>query len=181
MTQVTKKPEARAPSKKGVARAATAKKTTKSAPAPARRPKRSLAVTTPDEALTRVRALCLAFPETAEVEKHGRPCFAVRGKTFVMFLDNHHDDGRLAIWCKAPPGARGMLVESDPARFFVPPYVGPSGWIGARLEAGANWGAVAACIEESYRMAAPKRAVAKGAAGSSRPRPRPSSRLRSGG
>jgi hypothetical protein len=117
----------------------------------------------PAGAIGRVRAICLALPECSEVEKHGRPCFAVRSKTFAMFMDNHHGDGRLAIWCKAPPGAQGTLVESDPSRFFVPPYVGPSGWVGVRLEGKADWGAVAACVEEGWRMAAPKRLLAGGA------------------
>ncbi len=111
----------------------------------------------PEEALAWLRSLCVAWPEVTEAPKHGRPTFAVRGKTFVMFLDDHHGDGRLALWCKAPPGAQGVLVGSDPARFFVPPYVGHRGWIGARLEDGDEGGAIAACVEESYRMTAPKR------------------------
>ena len=116
---------------------------------------------TPAEALARLRSICLAFPEAAEGLNHSNPCFEVRGRSFVMFLDNHHGDGRLAIWCKAPPGAQSMLVESDPSRFFVPPYVGPRGWIGLRLDVGIDWSAVAACAEESYRMTAPKRVLAK--------------------
>jgi hypothetical protein len=117
---------------------------------------------TPLDVLERLRAICLALPEATESLAHGRPCFQVRGKTFVMFLDDHHGDGRLAIWCKAPPGAQATLVESSPERFFVPPYVGPRGWIGARLEAFlVDWSAVTACIEESYRMTAPARAAAK--------------------
>ncbi len=82
----------------------------------------------------------------------------MRGKTFVMFADNHHGDGRVALWCKAPPGAQAMIVAADPRRFFVPPYVGPRGWIGARLDTDPDWGAIAACVEESWRMTAPKRA-----------------------
>lgn len=124
----------------------------KAPPARAKKP-----AATPADALARVQALCLALPGAAENVKHGRPCFEVRGKTFVMFMDNHHGDGRLAVWCKAPPGAQGTMVESEPRRFFVPPYLGPSGWIGARLEADVvDWSAVAACVEEGYRMSAPK-------------------------
>jgi hypothetical protein len=85
----------------------------------------------------------------------------VRGKTFAMFLDNHHGDGRVALWCKAPPGAQAEIVAADPRRFFVPPYVGPRGWIGARLDLDPDWGAVAACVEDSYRMTAPKRLLAE--------------------
>jgi hypothetical protein len=113
--------------------------------------------------LARLRKLCLALPGTSESINHGRPCFVVDKRTFVMFLDNHHRDERVAIWCKAPPGAQTMIVESDPERFFVPPYVGPSGWIGARLDRTPDWGAIRALIEESYAMTAKPKARARAA------------------
>ncbi|MDB4937350.1 MAG: hypothetical protein JWP87_4322 [Labilithrix sp.] len=110
-----------------------------------------------EKLLAKVRGISLALPSTTEALNHGRPCFKVRDTTFVMFLDDHHRDGRVAIWCKAPPGAQSMIVESDPVRYFVPPYVGPSGWIGARLDRKPDWAAIAAFIGESYAMtAAPK-------------------------
>lgn len=112
-------------------------------------------------ALARVRALCLGLTGATEIESHGRPSFAARGKTFVMFMDNHHGDGRLAIWCKAPPGAQEMLVESDPERLFVPPYLGPRGWVGVRLEGDVDWGMVRATIEEGHAMSAPQRVAVK--------------------
>ena len=115
-----------------------------------------------EKALSRLRKICLALPDAVESVNHGRPCFSVRKKTFVMFLDNHHGDERLAIWCKAPPGAQSMIVESDPVRYFVPPYVGPSGWIGARLDRKPEWDAIAAFVAESYAlMTAPKPRAAK--------------------
>lgn len=86
------------------------------------------------EALARVRAVCLALPETSERPSHGGPAFFIRNKKcFVMFLDNHHGDGRLAIWCAAPDGVQADLVETDPERFFRPPYVGHLGWLGVQL------------------------------------------------
>jgi hypothetical protein len=108
--------------------------------------------------LARVRAISLALPDASEDINHGRPCFTVAKKTFAMFLDNHHGDGRIAIWCKAAPGDQGDMVESDPKRFFVPPYVGPRGWIGVRLDAPKpDWKLVASIIGDSYRLVAPKR------------------------
>jgi hypothetical protein len=106
--------------------------------------------------LPRVRSICLALPGTEEKVSHERPTFRVRDKPFVMFMDNHHGDGRLAIWCKATHDAQQLLVESDPARFFVPSYVGPSGWVGIRLEGSVDWDAVTAIVAEGYQMAAPK-------------------------
>jgi len=52
-------------------------------------------------------------------------------------------------------------VEAQPERFFVPPYVGPSGWVGVRLDGKVNWGLVAGLLEDGYRSVAPKRAIAK--------------------
>lgn len=111
--------------------------------------------------LDRLRTICLALPEAAEAVGHSRPVFQVRGKTFVMFMDNHHSDGRVAIWCKAPPGGQEVLAGGDPARFFVPPYVGHRGWVGVRLEGPVDWHLVADLIADSYRMTAPKRLLAE--------------------
>ena len=84
--------------------------------------------------LTRLRAACLALPQTSERLSHGGPAFFIRDKKcFVMFLDDHHEDGRLAIWCAAPDGVQPQLVETEPDRFFRPPYVGHRGWIGVHL------------------------------------------------
>ncbi|MDQ3779486.1 MAG: MmcQ/YjbR family DNA-binding protein [Chloroflexota bacterium] len=114
------------------------------------------------DALGRVRQLCLALPETTERLSHGAPTFFVRDKkTLVTFVDNHHGDGRLAIWCHAPLGVQEMLVEQDPERFFVPPYIGHRGWVGVRLERDVDWDEVADLIEDAYRMVAPKRLVAQ--------------------
>lgn len=115
-------------------------------------------MTEPDDPiLDRVRALCLALPEAVETES-GRPTFAVRKKSFVMYMDDHHGDGRLAVWCKAAPGAQEVLTSADAERFFVPPYVGPQGWVGVRLDRPPiDWEMVQSLIEEGYLLQAPKR------------------------
>jgi hypothetical protein len=78
----------------------------------------------PKSALDRVRELCLSLPETSERLSHGQPSFFIRDKkTFVMYLDNHHGDGRLALWLAAPRGMQEALVESAPEHYFRPPYV----------------------------------------------------------
>jgi hypothetical protein len=87
-----------------------------------------------DGALARVRRACLSLPETSERLSHGGPAFFIRDKKcFVMFLNDHHGDGRLAIWCAAPDGVQAEMVETDPERFFRPPYVGHRGWLGVQL------------------------------------------------
>jgi hypothetical protein len=110
-----------------------------------------------DEAvLDRIRAICLELPETSERPSHGYPAFFVRGKrAFAMVLDDHHGDGRVAIWCAAAPGTQELLAEADPERFFRPPYVGHRGWLGLRLDRGLDWDEVAGILEDAYAEVAP--------------------------
>ena len=75
----------------------------------------------------RLRAICLALPEAVEKETWGDPTFRVRDKIFAM---QKAGDGRISLWCKAPPGSQEILVGADPELFFRPPYVGHKGWIG---------------------------------------------------
>jgi hypothetical protein len=106
--------------------------------------------------LQRIRELCLALPETSERLSHGQPTFFVRDKrSFLMVLDNHHGDGRFAIWCAAEDGAQELLVEADPERFFRPPYVGHRGWLGVRLDRALHWDELAGIIEDAYAEVAP--------------------------
>ena len=108
-------------------------------------------------ALDRLRELCLALPETSERPSHGAPSFFVREKKcFLMLLDNHHDDGRFAIWCAAPPGNQELLVQADPDRFFRPPYVGHRGWLGVMLHGKVDWDEVAGIVEDAFATVAPK-------------------------
>ena len=109
-------------------------------------------------ALTRVRRICTTLPEVTEKLSHGAPTFFVR-KTFVMFHDDHHGDGRLALWCAAPPGAQGLMVDAEPDRFFVPPYVGHRGWLGVRLDVDVDWDEVEAIVADAYRAVAPRKLV----------------------
>jgi len=112
-------------------------------------------------ALERIRALCLALPETTERPSYGSPAFFVQGKrTFVMFLDDHHHDGRLAIWCTAPPGVQPILVGEEPHRLFVPPYVGGRGWLGVRLDIDVDWAEIGRTVTDAYRVVAPRRLTA---------------------
>jgi hypothetical protein len=118
--------------------------------------------TAPDDPLDRVRAICLALPEVIERPSHGAPTFFVRGKkTFVMFHDDHHGDGRLALWTAAPPGVQKSLVDEEPERFFVPPYVGHRGWLGVRLDRELDWDEIAGIAADAYRCVAPKTLIAQ--------------------
>jgi hypothetical protein len=110
-------------------------------------------------ALARIRKISLALPEATERVSNGAPSFFVRDKKmFVTFMDNHHNDGRLAIWFAAPNGMQQDLIASDPERFFRPPYVGHRGWIGVRLDVRPDWQQITALVVEAHRLVAPRSA-----------------------
>lgn len=102
-----------------------------------------------------VREVCLWFAESEEVLSHGSPDFRVRGKTFATYMINHHGDGRVALWINAPQGAQHHYVKQDPKHFFVPPYVGPRGWLGVNLDQGISWKTVATLVRQAYEKVAP--------------------------
>jgi hypothetical protein len=120
----------------------------------------------------KLRKICLALPDTIEKDAWGEPTFRVRGKMFAMFANNHHNDGRIAVWCKAPIGFQSMMVAEAPTRFFVPPYVGVNGWVGVRLDVDADWKEIAGVVAQAYRMALekPARAARSGKSRSARGR-----------
>jgi predicted DNA-binding protein (MmcQ/YjbR family) len=111
----------------------------------------------PEQPIERLRAICLALPEATEKEAWGDPTFRVRDKIFAM---EKRGDGRISVWCKAPPGSQLVLIGADSDRFFVPPNVGHKGWVGMRLDRRPDWDEVALLIRRSYRLIAPKRLAA---------------------
>ncbi len=108
--------------------------------------------------MERLREICLTLPEAQEKEAWGDPTFRVRDKIFGMVKQG---DGRVSVWCKAPPGSQEILVGADPERFFVPPYVGNKGWVGMRLDDNPDWSEVATVVRRSYSLIAPKRLARK--------------------
>jgi predicted DNA-binding protein (MmcQ/YjbR family) len=101
--------------------------------------------------IERLRKICLALPEANERTSHGEPTwFAGKGKVFAMLDDHHHGATHLSVWLPQPPGVQESLIETDPERFFRPPYVGPKGWIGVVLDTRPNWHMVTALIRDAY-------------------------------
>jgi predicted DNA-binding protein (MmcQ/YjbR family) len=107
-----------------------------------------------DFPLERLREICLKFPEAGEFGGVGDPTFKVRDKIFAM---QHGMNNRPSLWVKGEPGMQDMLVNSDPDKFFMPPYVGQHGWIGIYLDIDLDWDFVGHLITRSYVITAPKR------------------------
>ena len=140
--------------------------------------KRAGAVSTP---VQRLRKICLALPEAAEKIAWGEPTWRVRGKLFAQLDDHHHGAEHLAVWLPAPLGEQEAMIFTDPERFFRPPYVGPRGWVGVRIDRRPNWAQVASLVEQAYRQVAPPRLLASlGAAMPSRSKKSPTQKRRTG-
>ncbi len=69
------------------------------------------------------------------------------------------DEAGIALWCKAPDGVQAEVVDREPERFFIPPYVGHRGWIGLRLDIDLDWDEVDFILRDAYRLVAPKKLV----------------------
>ena len=110
--------------------------------------------------LTGLRDACLGLPGVEERVNHGMPTFAVVRRT--AFCNLHHPAGdRPPLWFNAAPGTQTELVDQEPDRFFVPPYVGPRGWVGLRLDVDLDWNEVAAVVEDAWRLVATKNHLAE--------------------
>ena len=113
------------------------------------------------EPLDHVRAVALGFPGTSERLSHGSPTFFAGKKTFANYVDDHHGDGRLALWAACTLIDQQALTQENPNGFFVPPYVGHRGWIGIHLNRGLPLDEVAELLEDAYRLVATKTLTAQ--------------------
>jgi hypothetical protein len=102
------------------------------------------------------------LPGVVVKEAYGHVEYLLAKKKFAWLLVDHHGDGRLALWVKAPAGEQEALVAADPVRYFAPPYLGPSGWVAVNVDPGSrpDWGEVSTLVVQAWRMSAGKRAVA---------------------
>ena len=106
--------------------------------------------------LRRVQSICHALPGTTEKISHGEPTFFAGKKVFVMFSNNHHHDGHIAVCVPAAIGIQAMLIERSPEKFYRPPYVGGAGWVGVELDRVSDE-ELAFHIHEAWRLIAPKK------------------------
>ena len=107
-------------------------------------------------AIRRLRKICLALPGVVEKEAWGECTFRVEGGAMFAMTNNHPDAGGLVeIWIKAPQMVQEILVGAAPETFFKPPYVGPKGWVGVRLDKKADWEQVAELLRDGLEMSQP--------------------------
>jgi hypothetical protein len=113
----------------------------------------------PDAPLARVRMLALGLPGTAERPSHGSPGFHIeKGRFFAYFWHDHHRDNETVVIVKTSGrDEQAMLIEADPACYYAPAYLGPSGWVAMRLDGeDVDWDRVADRIAISWELVAPR-------------------------
>lgn len=116
-----------------------------------RRTRESLAI------IEKLRALCADLPGTVEQLAWGEPTWRVKGKLYAQLDDHHHGSQHVAVWIPAEPGVQQALIDSDPARFFRPPYVGHKGWVAIVLDTDPDWGMVSALLAQAHALIGAKR------------------------
>ena len=114
--------------------------------------------TSAEDHIRRVRRICMRMPGCEEKLSHGEPTWFVRKRVFVMFANNHHNDGHVAIWLPMLPGMQASLIATSSDIFFRPPYVGVKGWVGIELDR-IREEELAAHVLEAWKMVAPKSLV----------------------
>jgi predicted DNA-binding protein (MmcQ/YjbR family) len=108
---------------------------------------------TSDPYIVRVRAICAALPDVAEVEAWGHPTFRVGGAKGKIFCGYGGDASGHRIGFKVRDELRGGLLADS--RFSVAPYVGRFGWLDYDLDAGRpDWKQVAALVAMSHELIA---------------------------
>jgi predicted DNA-binding protein (MmcQ/YjbR family) len=105
-----------------------------------------------DKILQQVRALCLALPETCEIEAWQHPTFRAGKKMFAAFGD---EAGDATIGLKVGFDRQEELLKD--ARFYPTPYAARQGWVSLRLDGKTDWDELNGLIREAYRQVALKR------------------------
>jgi hypothetical protein len=148
------------------AKKTTTKHTKTVAPAKVARNSLSKRASTPKKSLAtpidRLRSICLSLPEAHEVEAWGEPTFRVKNKIFAMHASagTHHSPGRPAVWILSVSVEQDFVIRARPDKYFKPPYVGPSGWIGAWLDRNPPWKEIEELLRDGWRRRAPKKVAA---------------------
>ncbi len=102
-----------------------------------------------------VRATALALPEAEEGTSYGKPAFKVRKKTFAW--ESPHEHGALVV--KVDPDERSLLIESNPAAYFVTPHYNGYPMLLIHLEQ-LERDELRERIEDSWLLAAPPKLAA---------------------
>jgi hypothetical protein len=122
----------------------------------------SIQLSTSAQRRTRLVKICEQLPEVnVEAAGDSHSAFRIRKRIFAYYLFDHHGNGMISLCCKSSLSDQRRMVKEDPVSFFVPPYVGPKGWIGIRLDLDeVDWETVAELARRAYQDLAPRKLAA---------------------
>ena len=109
---------------------------------------------TDEEALARVRAICLALPDVSEGQLQDRPLFHVRRRRFAIF--NGDSSPARPRWDGCGRSLH-VLADADEvdalradARFRASPHHGDRGWFALALDDDTDWTEVAELLSSAH-------------------------------
>lgn len=110
----------------------------------------------------RLVEICKRLPESeVEVAGESHLAFRIRKRIFAYYLFDHHGDGKIAFCCKSSLSEQRRLVKEDSISFFVPPYLGPKGWVAIRMDLNeVDWDTVSELARRAYQEIAPRKLAA---------------------
>ena len=104
--------------------------------------------------------MCSGLPEVFSEPYGDHTKFLVRKKTFAYYLNNHHNDGIVAVCCKNTLDEQKRLISLYPGLYLIPAYLGASGWVSLRMDQPQiDWAELFELVLAAYRLQAPKRLV----------------------
>jgi predicted DNA-binding protein (MmcQ/YjbR family) len=108
-----------------------------------------------ENALKRLRAICGALPEFAEVQAWGHPTFRAGKKMFAAFGEGVEGQEGLSLGVKVGFDRQEVLLKD--ARFYPTPYAAHQGWVSLRIDGKTDWDEVKGLLHEAYRQVALQR------------------------
>ena len=122
-----------------------------------------LTETTAKKRLAKLSEICLALPGATREDHSTHSTFCVGKKVFAYYL-NEHDPPKpgmgsiISVCCKTLEGDHLRLVQGNPTKFYLPPYIGSRGWVGFRLDLPTlDWREVKDLVDGSYTRTAPEK------------------------
>ena len=98
------------------------------------------------DALERIREICLGLAGTQEKISHGHPTFSTGKRSYAVY-------GVYSPSVAFRPDPFNALALAEDDRFFPTPYLAHQGWLSLKLDANTDWSLVRELLQTSYRQA----------------------------